>query len=153
MSYLSSVKPIIEYSSTVWDPYIKEDIHKLEMVQRKSARFVYNNYNSTDSVTSMLQSLQWPTLEVRRKFLKLILMFKILKDQIHIPTYNFQPVITHTRGYQYHYAHLQCNCQAYRSSFFPSTIRLWDNLPFEIAMTSNLNDFVTKLKSYIISTN
>ena len=62
---------------------------------------------------SMLQSLQWPTLEVRRKFLKLILMFKILKDQIHIPTYNFQPVTTHTRGYQYHYAHLQCNCEAY----------------------------------------
>ena len=24
-------------------------------------------YNSTDSVTSMLQSLHWPTLEVRRK--------------------------------------------------------------------------------------
>ena len=35
MSYLSYVKPIIEYSSTVWDPYIKEDIHKLEMVQRR----------------------------------------------------------------------------------------------------------------------
>ena len=33
----------------------------------------------------MLQSLHWPTLEVRRKFLKLTLMFKILKDQIHIP--------------------------------------------------------------------
>ena len=39
----------------------------------------------------MLKSLYWATLEVR-KFLKLILilMFKILKDQIHIPTYNFQ---------------------------------------------------------------
>ena len=28
MSCLSYVKPIIEYLSTVWDPYIKEDIHK-----------------------------------------------------------------------------------------------------------------------------
>ena len=91
-SYLSYVRPIIEYSSTVWDLNIKEDIHKLEMVQRRTARFVYNNYNCTDSVTSMFQSLHWPTLEVRRQFLKLILMFKILKDQIHIPTHNFQPV-------------------------------------------------------------
>ena len=38
MSCLSYVKPIIEYSSTytVWDPHIKEDIHKLEMVTKKS---------------------------------------------------------------------------------------------------------------------
>ena len=112
-SYLCYVRPIIEYSSTIWDPYIKEDIHKLEMVQRRAARFVYNNHHPTDSVTNMLQSLHWPTLEIRRKFLKLILMYKILKSHIHIPTHNFQPVTTHTRGYQYHYLHLQCNCEAY----------------------------------------
>ena len=46
MSYLSYVKPIIEYSSTVWDPHIKEDIHKLEMVQRRAAcRVEYNYYH------------------------------------------------------------------------------------------------------------
>ena len=40
MSYLSYVKPIVEYSSTVRDPHIKEDIHKLEMVQRRAARLI-----------------------------------------------------------------------------------------------------------------
>ena len=150
-SYLCYVRPIIEYSSTIWDPYIKEDIHKLEMVQRRAARFVYNNHHPTDSVTNMLQSLHWPTLEIRRKFLKLILMYKILKSHIHIPTHNFQPVTTHTRGYQYHYLHLQCNCEAYRSSFFPSTIQLWNNLPVEIATSINLSDFITKLESYLLN--
>ena len=150
-SYLCYVRPIIEYSSIIWDPYIKEDIHKLEMVQRRAARFVYNNHHPTDSVTNMLQSLHWLTLEIRRKFLKLILMYKILKSHIHIPTHNFQPVTTHTRGYQYHYLHLQCNCEAYRSSFFPSTIRLWNNLPVEIATSINLNDFITKLESYLLN--
>lgn len=56
------IKPIIEYLYTVWDSYIKEDIYKLEMVQRRAARFICNNYNSLASVTNMLQSLHWPTL-------------------------------------------------------------------------------------------
>ena len=64
------------------------------MIQRRAARFVFNNYNLTDSFTIMLQSLKWPTLEARREFLKLILMFKILNNLIHIPTNIFQPVTT-----------------------------------------------------------
>ena len=150
-SYAAYIKPIVEYSATVWDPHIKEDIHKLEMVQRRAARFVYNNYYTTDSVTNMLSSLHWPTLESRRKFLKLILMFKILKDHIHIPTNNFQPVSTHTRGYQHHYTHIQCNCDAYRFSYFPSSIRMWNNLPAEIALSSNLNDFIIKLDQHLLN--
>ena len=31
---------ILEYSSSVWDPYTKLNIDKIEMVQRRSARFV-----------------------------------------------------------------------------------------------------------------
>ena len=101
------------------------------MIQRRAARSVFNNYNLTDSVMSMLQSLKWPTLlqslkwptlEARRRLLKLTLMFKILNKQIHILTNNFQPVTTYTRGYQHHYTHLQCNCEAYKSSFSPTTI-------------------------------
>ena len=68
------------------------------MVHRRAARFVLNNYNFTDSVTSMLQSLHWPTLETIRRFLNLVLMFKILNNQIHIPINNIQPVATHTIG-------------------------------------------------------
>ena len=109
---------MVKYSSTVWDSYIKEDIYKVEMIQRRAARFVFNNYNLTDSVTSMLQSLKWPTLEARRRFLKLTLMFKILNKQIHIPTNNFQLVTTYTRGYQHHHTHLQYNCEAYNHLFF-----------------------------------
>ena len=139
-SYLCYVRPIVEYSSTVWDPHLKDDIHKIEMIQRRAARFVFNNYNLTDSVTIMLHSLKWPTLEARRGFIKLILMFKILNNLIHIPTNIFQPVTTHTRGYQHHHTHLQCNCDAYKSSFFPSSIRMWNSLPPEIAMCSTLNE-------------
>ena len=54
------VRPILEYASTVWSPYHEHNIYKLEMVQRIA---VMNNYNRTASVTEMLNSLQWHTLE------------------------------------------------------------------------------------------
>ena len=38
---------------------------KLEMVQRRAARFVKSRYKRTDSVTAMLDELGWPILSKR----------------------------------------------------------------------------------------
>ena len=78
-------------------------------------------------------------------------MSKILNDQIHVPTNNFQPAATiRTREYQYHYAYLQCNCEGYQSSLFPSRIWMWNSLPSEIAISlANHNDFTINEKYYL----
>ena len=70
--YLGIVRPIIEYACMVWAPHTAQDINRIEMVQRRTARFVYHNYYPTASVSSMLKSLGWPTLQVRRNYLKLL---------------------------------------------------------------------------------
>ena len=36
--------PSIEYASSVWDPYTRNNIQQLEAIQRRAARFVYNNF-------------------------------------------------------------------------------------------------------------
>ena len=43
-AYNSLVRPIVEYASTVWDPYTQKDIHTLEMVQHRGARYVCNKH-------------------------------------------------------------------------------------------------------------
>ena len=63
LAYLTYVRPIVEYASTVWSPYVKSDIERLEMVQRKAARFIYNNFSAYSSVSSMLSQLNWQSLE------------------------------------------------------------------------------------------
>ena len=57
------IQPIMEYVPTIWAPYLQRDILKLESIQRRSARFVLNDYARLSSVTSMLQKLGWPTLK------------------------------------------------------------------------------------------
>ena len=38
MAYKTLVHPLVEYSSSVWNPYTKTNIDKFEMVKRQAAR-------------------------------------------------------------------------------------------------------------------
>ena len=67
----------MEYASSVWNPNLQKDINKVEMIQRRSARYVTNRYHNTSYVETMLQKLQWPTLEERRMKARLTLLYKI----------------------------------------------------------------------------
>ena len=91
--YLSLVRPILEYSSPVWDPYLLADIQSIEKVQRSAARWVLSDYSRFTSVTSMLNKLQWPTLSSRRKFARQSTFFKIIHHLL-MPSlpHNFIPI-------------------------------------------------------------
>ena len=59
--YQALVRPHLEYAATAWDPCHLKNINSLEMVQRRSARFVTGNYNHIPgTVTRILSDLQWP---------------------------------------------------------------------------------------------
>ena len=67
VAYTTMVRPRLEYSSTVWDPHLTSDVHTLEQVQRRAARFVNRNYTqrTPGCVTNMVQSLGWESLQQR----------------------------------------------------------------------------------------
>ena len=67
LAYFALVRPHVEYCSNVWDPYSHKLCNKVEMVQRKAARFVLNRWGYKDSVTGMLNNLKWSSLAERRK--------------------------------------------------------------------------------------
>jgi len=49
-AYKSLVRPVLEYSQAVWDPYTASDTQQLESVQRRAARFTMNRYRRTSTV-------------------------------------------------------------------------------------------------------
>ena len=53
------VRPILEYSSTVWSLFTKKNITMIESVQRRAARFVTSNYQQISSVTSIYAIETW----------------------------------------------------------------------------------------------
>ena len=64
-AYKSIVRPLVEYSAAVWDPYTQAKVNKVEMVQRRTVRWVLNRYHNISSITGMLNQLGWPTLQLR----------------------------------------------------------------------------------------
>ena len=119
-AYSTVVRPVLEYSSTVWDPHQTSDIHNLEQVQRRAARFVHRNYTerTPGCVTNMVQSLGWESLQHRRYTDRLSMLFRIQHGLVDVTTDYIQPNDTRTRGFQ-RLRQLQATKDIYKYSFYP----------------------------------
>ena len=132
-AYKSLVRPLLEYSCTVWDPYTDNLCKKLEMVQRRAARYTLNQYRRTDSVNAMLKTLSWPTLAQRRQHARLSMFYKIHHNLVAIDPsliLSSKQHVTPTRtenSLAYHIP--QSNTNYHAHSFYPRTVRDWNILP------------------------
>ena len=66
-SYLSLVRPNVEYATVAWCPHTNKGIDCIESVQRRAARFVNSDYSRYSSVLSVLTDLNWPSLQSRHR--------------------------------------------------------------------------------------
>ena len=143
LTYKAIVRPQLEYAAPVWDPYIQEDIQRIEMVQRRAARWVLSDYSPYSSVSDMLGRLGWRTLEQRRADSRLVLFYKIVHGLVAIPlpTYviplNRYSWTTHPLAFRQLYA----RTDYYKYSFFPLAVVQWNNLSARTATLTNLDSF------------
>ena len=75
-AYKALVRPLLEYAATVWDPYTASEIQIIEKVQRIAARWVSNRHRQTSCVNTMLDALNWPTLQERHRRTRLEMFYK-----------------------------------------------------------------------------
>ena len=89
----------------------------------------------------ILGQLNWESLKKRRKDNRLILLYKGLKGKARIPTDDLIPKIR--RGRNQHSLAFQIpsvSKDVYMYSFFPQTIRDWNDLPESLISSSELSD-------------
>ncbi|KAK3102525.1 hypothetical protein FSP39_011953 [Pinctada imbricata] len=142
-AYQSLVRPKLEYNCCTWDPHQHTQIQQLEMVQRRAARYVTNRFHNTSSVNSMLQDLNWPTLQERRLRTRLIFLYKITHNLVAIyPQDLLFPLDSRTRhinllGFQ----QIRTHKDTYKYSFYPRTVKQWNCLPQHIASADTVELF------------
>ena len=130
-SYQTYIRPIIEYAAVVWSPCTQSSIHAVEMLQRKAARFVCNDFTRLSSITRMLEHLGWDTLEQRRNQLILLMLYEIISQLVEVPHHHIPAKasvsikIAPANIFTYVYSRID----SYKFSFFPRAIRLWNSLP------------------------
>jgi hypothetical protein len=145
---IAIVRPIAEYASTVWDPSNPKNIKSIEQVQKRATRFVHNNYTDRTAgcVTNMVKSLKWENLEDRRKSARLSMLFKIQHDLIDIDRQQW--LISNdnrTRGKNRFYQE-RSNTDTYGQSFFPKTIRDWNQPPAYTTSADTIEGFRAAIK-------
>ena len=124
-------------------PHTDLDINKLESVQRRAARWVTRDYQYTSSVSTMLQDLNWRTLDRRRIDIRLVLLYKVTKDLVAIPASDYLIPNTHpsSRNHPMAYRQIATLKDFYKSTFFPRTIIHWNALPHHIPTLPTLAQF------------
>ena len=139
-------RPIVEHAATAWAPSTDKATDKIDMVQRRAARFVKNDYGRTSSVTEMMSNLGWDTLQKRRDLVRLSMMYRIVHELVDIPVEPYLiPLTSMTRGHDSRFHQIRTSNTTYRYSFFPRTIILWNQLPQTAVSQTTLEAFQNQL--------
>ena len=133
-AYKTLVRPVLEYSSTVWDPHTTTAVKKIESVQRRAARTTLNRYRRTSSVDAMLTELNWQSLADRRRIARLVMFYKIHHHlvAINMPLESkLLPAPTRTEN-SLAYVIPTSSRDYHLYSFYPRTVRDWNYLPQDL---------------------
>jgi len=124
LAYTTLVRLILEYGAACWDSYREGQIHALDRVQKKAAKFAYHMSESN-----------WEILSQRRKISRICALFKVysgerawkaIGDRLQRP--NYLSRIDH----EWKIRNRRQRTDIGKYSFVNRTIQLWNRLPAEI---------------------
>ena len=149
--YLTYIRPLLEYASEVWGGCSITDSNRIEKVQLHAARIITGL-----PIFASLNSLYFETgrekLDERRKSKKLALMYKIVNNEA--PGYLNDLLPNMVNAASNYNLRNRLNFEipfvrlcSYENSFFPSTLKLWNELPLNIRNSSSVSQFKANVRS------
>ena len=146
------VRPVLEYSTVLWNPCTLTEIRCVEKVQRlftrnllKKLNIKYNSYNDR------LKQLNLESLEMRRLQYDLIMIYKILNNLIDLNFDQFFRLMKTRYNLRHHRFALQnpslAKTSILRNMFKYRVINAWNSLSDTAVSSKSLDIFKTSLKS------
>lgn len=134
IAYKTLCRPVLEYSSQVWDPHSRGKCYKLEMVQNRAIRFICKAKGRDFSISKAREKLKIKTLEERRSNSRKTLLLKmigethnVLGDFLENETITTNPHNTRAKSHNL-LPSITTNSTIYFNSFLPRTTRDLRNL-------------------------
>ncbi|KAK3106293.1 hypothetical protein FSP39_017122 [Pinctada imbricata] len=149
--YLTFIRPSFEYASEVWDNLSNFDEERLEKFQLEAGRIV-TGLPSYCSRAAIYFETGWETLKERRHNRKLNLMYKVQHNLAPDYLSNLIPSQVGSSN-SYNLRNSEninlpfCRTSLLQSSFIPSSINAWNDLPLSVRSSTSLSQFKAKLKS------
>ena len=146
--YKTLVRPLLDYCSPVWSPYRKNDIMKIEKIQKRYTKMIEGckglNYGER------LERLSLTTLEERRHRADLIQVFKIINDKGKTYPNDFFTFSKRTgRKNTMKLYKKRVNSDLGKYSFAFRVVEPWNALPNEIVTANDEISFKCKLDYYL----
>ena len=133
---------MLEYSDSVWDNCSNGAKRQLDSIHHKAARIITGN-TKLCSIEKLLADLGWDSLKDHRTKHRLVIFYKIINNL----TLNYlqevvPPLVQDGNPYRLRNSSdirtIYTNTNLFYNSFYPSTIREWNNLAQEIKDVSSV---------------
>jgi hypothetical protein len=154
-AFTTYVRPLVEYETSVWSPYYKKDIERIEQVQRVFTRRLYRRcgWKKPDYMLR-LKNLGLDSLESRRVKNDLVMCYKIVTNKVdidHDEFFSFADYVkTRSNGCKLRIAE---NPRVDVRKFFFSVrvCKPWNTLDSSIVSSSSVASFSSKLTANLLS--
>ncbi len=147
--YIAHIRPLLEYSSSLWNQGYLGDLRLLESVQRRWTKSISGLENLT--YPDRLKSLNLFSVKGRLLRHDLILYWKIFHG--HSPlsppdifTLHNQNIAT--RGHRYKIAHTRCSLDIRKRFFSVRCVPQWNSLPDSVVSSASLETFKCALAAH-----
>ena len=139
------MRPLLEYSSIVWDGCLLHYIEKLEKVQLYAAR-ITTGLPIIFSRESLYLETGWEPLSERRRVAKLFTMYKVHNNLVSdFPSTKSRESKYNTRNRE-EYTIPKYRLELYRKSFVPDTSRKWNSLNVSVRNNISFSSFKISIR-------
>jgi hypothetical protein len=148
------VRPILEYASPVWNPYLIKDVTVIENVQRNFTRRVLAKCGLEKmSYEARLNHFGIESLQTRRAKSNLIILYKMSIGLVDLSLSRFfpnnysQPVRPRSNGTNLRHPFIP-RLDVVNHSFAFRARRIWNSLPVECVHANSASVFASEIDKY-----